>query len=378
MFDTSKALKIRRSKVIRLPKSTALSDWIQVAQDKAGLGSQPVISLPGVPPNVLGETSNSVKDSSKGLPNAPRAIDGSPSFKRYFKEHCQHVRPKITALSETRISNHIADKVVSRLGFSNYTRAKGFSGGIELLWNDQVNLVSISNHFIHCRYNLEDDSRWYFLTAVYASPEVIMRKHLWGRLSELNPKSDSPLILGGDFNSIVRSEERKGGMGLGSGIDKLFCEFIFDMGLLEADYRGLDFTWRLGSLYKQLDRCLMNTCWANIFSASFVLHLDKIGFDHCPKIQEWNSNMFGHIEKRKNKLLTRIKGIDRALIFSYSDSLVDLQERLKEELDITLQQEESLWFRKARTKWVLYGDKNNKYFHTSNNAKTENESGDCG
>lgn len=37
---------------------------------------------------------------------------------------------------------------------------------------------------------------------------------------------------------------------------------------------------------------------------------------------------------------------------------------IREELENLLDREELLWAQKARTKWILQGDRNNKYFQT--------------
>ncbi|KAE8699175.1 hypothetical protein F3Y22_tig00110584pilonHSYRG00095 [Hibiscus syriacus] len=142
---------------------------------------------------------------------------GSPEFRCYFREHCRNSGPKIVALFETRISGRAAAKIVRRLGFRNSFRveAHGFSCGIWILWEDEVfvEFLSISNQLIHGRFKQANDSRWLFFTAVYASPQIDKRKHLWRRLMELDlgDKNAWPWILGGDFNSILRPDKRSGG-----------------------------------------------------------------------------------------------------------------------------------------------------------------------
>ncbi|KAK8589984.1 hypothetical protein V6N12_024370 [Hibiscus sabdariffa] len=75
-----------------------------------------------------------------------------------------------------------------------------------------------------------------------------------------------------------------------------------------------------------------------------------------------NKEVFGHIGKRKQELLARIHGVDRALQRGPSDFLCDLERRLKADLSVVLEHEECLWFQKARTKWISRGDHNIRMF----------------
>ncbi|KAK8571221.1 hypothetical protein V6N13_103350 [Hibiscus sabdariffa] len=115
--------------------------------------------------------------------------------------------------------------------------------------------------------------------------------------------------------------------------------------------------------------------WSRIFPLSRVLHLERGGSDHCPIVLEVNSEssekQLGFGTRRcmvilvlgKKRLVARIRGIKRALQSNFCDYLVNLDKQLKEELDWVLEQEELLWFQKARSKWVMFGDRNMRFFH---------------
>ncbi|KAK8975650.1 hypothetical protein V6N11_005026 [Hibiscus sabdariffa] len=197
--------------------------------------------------------------------------------------------------------------LIGCLGFSNSFRveASGLSGEIWLLWNDaiDVDILKVSNQFVHGRACFFGSSRWVFFTAVYASPNVTIRKEVWNQLSNLNSGNDLAWLLGGDFNFILRSKEREGGPILGSDISHLFQDFIFDNGLLEAEFRGNEFTWKRGLTRKRLDHCLFNKSWANLFPNSLVTHLDRVGFDHCPLLLSY-PRQDGDRESRPFRFLT--------------------------------------------------------------------------
>ncbi|KAL4273592.1 hypothetical protein GQ457_13G018880 [Hibiscus cannabinus] len=166
-----------------------------------------------------------------------------------------------------------------------------------------------------------------------------------------------------------------------------------------------------------VDRFVANEKWLSVCKSSFVTHLDRLGSGHRPllislvddsgipstrpfrfidawkthpqfrdilgsvwdsnndfgslvtefktKVVCWNKDVFGHIGKRKKRIKARLRGIEKALTSRFSRSLVVLASKLHVELDNVLEQEESFWRQKARSEWVLYGDRNTRFFHTS-------------
>ncbi|KAL4271801.1 hypothetical protein GQ457_13G020760 [Hibiscus cannabinus] len=288
------------------------------------------------------------------------------------------------------------DEFIRKFGFefSYRVEASGFSEGIWLLWSASVSLdiVAISSQFLHARCLDKVTMKEFFITYVYASPCSTKRSRLWYQLKALEPEGEQPWILGGDFNAICTSNERQGGSQSRCGTSPTFRDFIFDTSLLDMG-------------------------WYNIFDKSEVLHLQKLGSDHRPlllvtglgndkrgnqpfcyiaawndhpdfnnlfsstwkndrslhdniakfqgKSQKWSLDVFGHIEQRKNLLLSRLKGVEKALERGCNPYLIELEISLKCDLETVLEQEKSLWFQRARTKWIQMGDRNTAYFHAS-------------
>ncbi|KAE8722453.1 hypothetical protein F3Y22_tig00013960pilonHSYRG00081 [Hibiscus syriacus] len=85
----------------------------------------------------------------------------------------------------------------------------------------------------------------------------------------------------GDFNAILRSEERKGGVVGRVGISKGFG-LVDSCALLDIGFHGPPFTWCRGKLQQRLDRCLINSCWLSTYLDSSIIHLDRLGSDHRP------------------------------------------------------------------------------------------------
>lgn len=59
-----------------------------------------------------------------------------------------------------------------------------------------------------------------------------------------------------------------------------------------------------------------------------------------PILDKWNKEGFGNIFKRKNRLLARLNGVQRNLANRPHNGIINLERRLRKELDTTLYQEE--------------------------------------
>lgn len=119
------------------------------------------------------------------------------------------------ALFEMHAGGDRVQHICRGLGFENLFRvdAVGQSGGMWLLWKSNLGVVTIvdySEQYIHAKIVVGLEVL--HLIAVYAAPTVSRRTGLWDHLRELIKNIDEPFIIGGDFNTIVRIDERTGGM----------------------------------------------------------------------------------------------------------------------------------------------------------------------
>ncbi|KAG7585751.1 Pentatricopeptide repeat [Arabidopsis thaliana x Arabidopsis arenosa] len=298
------------------------------------------------------------------------------------------------------------------------------SGGLWLLWRTGVGEVSIvesTDQFIHAK--VVNGLEIIHIIVVYAAPSVSRRSGLWGQLSQVIGGISDPLIIGGDFNTILRLDERTGGNGRLSLDSLAFGDWINESMLIDMGFRGNKFTWRRGKaqntfIAKRLDRVLCCAQTRLRWQEAVVQHLPFLASDHAPlyiqlspevrgnpkrrpfrfeaawlkhqgfnelllnswrselttqealrglqvKLQKWNKEVFGDVHRKKESLANQIKEVQDLLDLNQSDQLLQTEESLLKEFEAVLEQEEMIWFQKSREKLIALGDRNTSFFHTS-------------
>jgi endonuclease/exonuclease/phosphatase (EEP) superfamily protein YafD len=103
-----------------------------------------------------------------------------------------------------------------------------------------------------------------------------------------------PLVVGGDFNLIRRSQDKSNEVVCWSRIRR-FNDAIAAMALRELNRAGPRFTWtnnQVDPIRSVLDRVFVTPSWETIFPLCSLLGVTRIGSDHNPLLLDSGENGF--------------------------------------------------------------------------------------
>ena len=112
---------------------------------------------------------------------------------------------------------------------------------IWILWLDRINIKIIFEHEQALTGELKFmNSELFWLTVVYAKCKQILRRDLWQHLNNLTIPCNMPWIVLGDFNSILSSDERRGGAFPSLSSMEDFGDFLDQRGLVDCGFNGIN------------------------------------------------------------------------------------------------------------------------------------------
>lgn len=330
----------------------------------------------------------------------------SPNFLRHIKEIRRIYDIGILSVLEPRISGNSRVRIIKKIGFdgSFYVDAVGFSGGIWMLWDDDIWSIKIKSsctYLIHAEVVLKESKKAFELTMVYRSPQQASRIHLWRELVNDARGVRGAWLIMGDFNAYLLSSEKCSSNRHDWNSMKLFADSLNHCDLMHMGCKGPKFTWKKGQLRERLDRACSNLQCQLSFPNDYVLNGLMFKSDHrpvivhlgkdslnvcgprpfrfqaawlshdsfanvveeawygnadwlegsrnfCEKVSVWNKEIFGDIFRRKQSIIRRLMGIDRTLDCHIRPDLEILRSKLWDELNGILEQEEMFWFQKSR------------------------------
>ena len=212
---------------------------------------------------------------------------------------------------------------------------EGRGGGFALFWKSSINLtvVGSSKYYIHSVINKDSYNEWRVM-GFYGEPETTRRTEGWDQLRYLNSQSNIPWLCVGDFNEIIRQDEKVGGRIRPHNqmqLSNLGCNEI-----VEAVWHSSNTIESSGGILQRVEKCGRDLSW-------------------------WNRNVFGNVWRELDKLrnlLLKAKGV--AVLSGHNTRV----RQLKKDIEVLRDREATIWAQRSRLLWARQGDKNLKYFHS--------------
>ncbi|KAL2225400.1 UNVERIFIED_CONTAM: hypothetical protein Sindi_2965100 [Sesamum indicum] len=243
-----------------------------------------------------------------GGSNTSSPMDDDPYHQLALKDLVSEYRLHFLGILETRVRLNNVMHIQSFLlphwkWFVDYSSV---GNRIWLAWDENVvdvHILDSADQFIHCRVTNMAGNESVIITIVYGASEVIDRRNLWTALETLAQQcSDIPWMVGGDFNAVRDLNEVCGISGDIRMATEEFNAGILEAGLIPLPMQGEWFTWHncstsMRSLWKRLDRILINDRWLARFPSAYYHSLTPQTSDHSPlvlhgDIQQHNGGMF--------------------------------------------------------------------------------------
>ena len=192
---------------------------------------------------------------------------GNPCTVNKLAEMVRAKDPSIVFLAETWVHEARLKVVKRKIQFENMfvSPRTSIGGGLVLFWRSTID-VSVERsdkNYIDAIIDKSKESEWHF-TRFYGEPDTQKWHESWDLLRTLKGKFQSPWLCAGDFNELVRGDEKLRGNRRSHNQMQLFREAIDACGFVDLGYMGSRFTWSKHynsghSIWERLDRALCTT-----------------------------------------------------------------------------------------------------------------------
>ncbi|XP_059295529.1 uncharacterized protein LOC132048860 [Lycium ferocissimum] len=337
-----------------------------------------------------------------------RSVNTQNAFQRLTDLHRRH-HYAVIAIMEPFQEPEMIEEYRRRLGIQN--AMVNVSKKIWLFWTEEWQAQVIVDSVQHVTLKLSHINLQYeaYVTAVYAKCSGAERQELWDSIGQVALNVHVPWIVGGDFNVILKPEEKLGGLPVHHSETAEFAHFVNNCGLLELKFSGSRYTWWNGRIeedciFKRLDRILANQEFMDLFPSGEVVYQIRHGSDHAPlyvvcdcqtevfmevvennwcldftanpfivfhakmkKVKQalavWSRETYGNIFQQISTMEDVIKV--KELQFELNPSSLNREALHKAQADLNnyLCLEEVYWKQKSGMRWFKDGDRNTKFFH---------------
>lgn len=171
---------------------------------------------------------------------------GSILTVRHLREIRRSIFPDILFLMETKQQDAFVLHVLNWMAYKNFfiLPPQGLSGGLVLLWKEDVHLEIISSS-----PNVIDTKIYFWKTTsnisfIYGPPQQELIPAFWDSIIELGSGSEYAWLLSEDFNDFLYNLEKIGGLTRCEGSFILFRYCLTQLGLWDVKHSGNSLSWR--------------------------------------------------------------------------------------------------------------------------------------
>lgn len=179
----------------------------------------------------------------------------------------------------------------------------------------ELEILQESPNFIDTRISAE--GRTFYATFLYGEPERAKRKTIWNQLSLIGQNRPEPWWLTGDFNDIIDSSEKQGGVIRAEGTFLDLRTLMSECDLYDLQHSGNFLSWRGKRhdhlVFCRLDRSMSNSRWAEEYPSGRSEYLMFEASDHRPLViyfdlqKKRKKGLFRYDRRyRKNKEVTKL------------------------------------------------------------------------
>ncbi|KAL4606974.1 hypothetical protein ACB092_09G141900 [Castanea dentata] len=232
------------------------------------------------------------------------------------------------------------------------------SGGLLLAWMERQ---YESKHLVHMDL-LDNRGNPLSITFVYGQPEVSKREERW--------------LCIGDFNQILSVKEKFSFGDDPNPSAENFQLLVSDLRLCDLVAQGQQFTWmNKNFVMERLDKAFASVEWVETYPNYALTNHPIIKSDHGPITLDFDLKL--PFQRRPFRFecmwLTHPsckEVVQRAwkkrLLQDLQNNVISMEDvgkekELREELECLLKRE-LMWAQKARSEWILKGDRNTRYF----------------